>query len=580
MHNLPFKTKIYALFVLTILLTIGTSFFSASNLISNHIEANVKETIERQLNMIRDNLVRSMNDRILLARNVDFGLRDIKQSLKETGFDDVIKVIGDMAFDQGGVVEDEAKTKALMQQVAAANQQVQISHVYTDASVPYLTILVPRGGDSGYLYRMGMQQVQQMLASATPNGSYLKLTDTRGTEVFSNYQQSDSLPIELNFELLGQSWVLTGYIDNDAIEQTTHEITSKITLVLLLVGLVVIVLAVVAFKGAYKPVLELKALVSDLAQGDGDLTKRLDIHSNDELGEISENINLFVEQLQALMLSVQAATEKMNHGINVLSEQTSGSQQLLSQHAQETEQVATAITELDATASTVVDSAGESVTLMNQANQQTVDSKQLLQAAVTSVKALANEVDETSTSLEQMKQGSEQIGSILEVIGGIAEQTNLLALNAAIEAARAGEQGRGFAVVADEVRALASRTQQSTSEIDQMLNQFRADSAKAASAMQETISQCQTAAEQTFAVSQSLDDVSGHVSEVDGLGLGIASAAEQQSRVTKEINQNMEAIRGVVASLETASKETVMSTEELNQSYTQLCHILERFKLS
>ena len=580
MRNLPFKTKIYALFVLMILLTTSTSFLSASKLISQHIEASVQGTIERQINMIRDNLVRSMNDRILLARNVDFGLRNIKQSLTETGFDDVIKVIGDMAFDQNGVVDDEAKTKALMQQVAAANQQVQISHVYTDAPVPYLTILVPRGGDSGYLYRMGMGQVQKMLASATPSGSYLTLTDSRGTEVFSNYQQSDSLPIELDFELLGQRWSLTGYIDHDAIEQTTQEITGKITFALVAMGVLVIAIAVFAVKGAYRPVLELKALVSDLAQGDGDLTKRLDIHSKDELGEISENINLFVEQLQSLMQSVQAAADKMNHGISVLSEQTSDSQKLLAQHAQETEQVATAITELDATAGTVVDSAGESVTLMNQANQQTADSKQLLQTAVTSVKSLASEVDETSVSLEQMNQGSEKIGSILEVIGGIAEQTNLLALNAAIEAARAGEQGRGFAVVADEVRALASRTQQSTSEIDEMLSQFRSDSAKAASAMQETIAQCQTVTEQTFAVSNSLDDVSGHVSEVDGIGLGIASAAEEQSRVTKEIHQNMEAIRGVVASLETAGKETVISTDELNQSYTQLCHILERFKLS
>ena len=579
MRHLAFKTKIYTLFILIILLTTGISFLSASSLISQHIEANAKQAIERQMAMIRDNVVGSMNDRILLAKNVDFGLRNIKQSLQETGFDDVIKIIGDMAFDANGVIEDEARTQALMQQVAAANQQLTISRVLTDAELPYLTILVPRGSDSGYLYRMSMQQLQQMLDSATPSGSYLKLTDAQGTEVFNNYQTSNASQIPLDFELFGETWRLTGYVDKDVIQATTHGITKQITLALIITGCLVVVLAVWAVNLAYRPVLALKALVTDLAQGDGDLTKRLNVQSRDDLGDISENINLFVEQLQSLMQSVQGAAEQMNHGIGALTQQTTASQQLLVQHAQETEQVATAVTELDATASSVADGAGSSVTLMHQANQQTSESKQLLESAVLGVESLSSEMDASSASLSRMNQRSQQVGSILEVIGGIAEQTNLLALNAAIEAARAGEHGRGFAVVADEVRALASKTQQSTGEIEQMLSQFRTDSEQATAAMLSTKQQCQSVAEQTADISASLDRVSAHVSEVDGLGLGIASAAEQQSRVTKEISQNMEAIRGVVLSLEAAGKNTLASSEELNHSYTQLCQILERFKL-
>ncbi|MGL4931792.1 MAG: methyl-accepting chemotaxis protein, partial [Aeromonas sp.] len=390
--------------------------------------------------------------------------------------------------------------------------------------------------------------------------------------------ESDARPSQL--DIRGSSWTLTGYIDFDHIRVMTRTLNGQIIMALCGVGIVVMVLAMLALNVAYRPILSLRDLVLELSSGSGDLTRRLAVTSKDDLGQISAGINRFIERLQEMMGEVQQASGQLNSGIEGLASQTGAAQSLLAEHVRETEQVVTAINQMSRTAVSVSESAASTAQLTDQSQQLASQSRQVVDQAMASVMALVDEVEETARSIEVMQQDVQQIGSVLGVIGSIAEQTNLLALNAAIEAARAGEQGRGFAVVADEVRSLAARTQKSTAEIQTMLVRLQRGTQTVVDAMDNTKQSCQGAAENTTKVNTSLDLMAQEVVEINHLISHIATAAEQQSAVAEEINRNMSAIAEVIHQLTRNGGETVASSAEMQQTYDRLREIVGHFRLA
>ncbi|MEF1230351.1 methyl-accepting chemotaxis protein, partial [Vibrio fortis] len=244
------------------------------------------------------------------------------------------------------------------------------------------------------------------------------------------------------------------------------------------------------FNYLYRPVLALRDLVEGLAQGNGDLTKRLPETSNDDLGRIAKGINGFVSQLQDMVLEVKLLSSELKSRTANLSEQSRVSAERLTEHAAETEQVATAIVEMNSTAEAVAQSASQTAQLTQKAESLGYASMETIERSKESMVELRSDIDKAMERVQEMNLKSESIYSILTVISDIAEQTNLLALNAAIEAARAGEQGRGFAVVADEVRNLAGRTKTSTEEIEKALNELLVGSKTMVEAMESTKARC------------------------------------------------------------------------------------------
>ncbi|MGF1724540.1 methyl-accepting chemotaxis protein [Photobacterium nomapromontoriensis] len=310
-----------------------------------------------------------------------------------------------------------------------------------------------------------------------------------------------------------------------------------------------------------------------------DLSLRIKMTGDDELTLLSAGINKMLIQFHDVINKINISSEAITVEVEEIKQQSETNDKALLHHSSETEQIVAAVAEMSATAADVANNASKASQFTHETTEQVVISKNTVEGATETVSQLAEEVDATSDSIEEIDKDTIDITNVLKVIGDIADQTNLLALNAAIEAARAGEQGRGFAVVADEVRALAARTQSSTAEIEQTLSKLRSGSGQAISAMGATKVTCEKTVESTSEVAGNLDVIADSIGHINDLNTQIATAAEEQSAVAEEITQNMTAIRDMVTELQVNSQATVDSTHSLIESNSHLVNIVSQFKL-
>jgi methyl-accepting chemotaxis protein len=324
----------------------------------------------------------------------------------------------------------------------------------------------------------------------------------------------------------------------------------------------------------------LKTRIDTLSTGEADLTSRLEIINHDELGDISHSVNNFIGYLQTMMLDISRSSKDITEGITQLNRQSESNSIALNNHSSETSLAATAITQMNSSAEAVANSAAQTASSTQQANEEAKASKINVVDASNSVIALVEDMNAATNKINTMSENTDQIVSILSVIKGIADQTNLLALNAAIEAARAGEQGRGFAVVADEVRSLASRTQSSTAQIDQILIRLQDDASSAVKVMIETKQSCQKVADNTFRVTSNLDSMTSSILNINDLGGQIATASEEQSAVTSEISRNIHTIETMALELLQNGKQTAVSTQHLSTANDHLNLLVNKFKLA
>ncbi|WP_394294323.1 methyl-accepting chemotaxis protein [Aeromonas rivipollensis] len=377
----------------------------------------------------------------------------------------------------------------------------------------------------------------------------------------------------------GTPWLLATALPTRILTQDSRDVLATLAAIQLpLVGLL-FVLMVLAISQLGSRLQTLKLNIDALSAGDADLTARIQVKGHDELDNIALSVNRFITYLQQMMVQVTDATDLITRELAQLDQQTGQARRILGEHASETDQVVTALTELSSTADSVAQHASDSASFTEAANGQAANSRKVVGSASASVVALIDEVDLAAAKVLEMQEDAKQIGSVLGVIGGIAAQTNLLALNAAIEAARAGEQGRGFAVVADEVRALAARTQNSTAEVGSMLSRLTQGVAEAVVAMEQTKRSCQAAADTTGQVTGGLDSMADSVVQIHDLSSQIATAAEEQSRVTEEINRNMVSIRDMLNLLVQNGSQTEQSAASLLGSNRQLLALVRRFKV-
>src|SRR5476649_1698461 len=430
-----------------------------------------------------------------------------------------------------------------------------------------LTLADPTNGPQVIALLAGSHHVQSLHHDAHLKvlAPFLPLPDSKPWGVLLNVPNS---------VLVAPAEALKGQLDKRSADGVFIELSLGILAAiggLLLVSLLA--------RSVTRPILGVARMLEDIASGEGDLTRRLHYAKQDELGQLAGWFNRFLDKLQPIIAqvkrSVQDARGTADQSAAIATETSAG----MEQQYRQVDQVATASHEMSATAQDVARSAAQAAQAARAADQATRQGLTVIDRTTSSIGHLAADMSAAMVQVEGLAANSEKIGSVLEVIRAISEQTNLLALNAAIEAARAGEAGRGFAVVADEVRNLARRTQESVEETRLVIEHLQNGTQEVVSSISNNHRQAQDSVEHVSQAVTALRQIGDAVSVISDMNLQIASAAEEQSAVAEEINHNVASIRDVTESLSGQASESARISRSLNNLANQQQALMDQFRV-
>ncbi len=486
---------------------------------------------------------------------------------------------------------DLYQATAAIQGLALAQTQAEIDHhlfEYKDNAYKALPRMkkVMSLSDQGVLPRSHGSEVQQLVSTGEQWLQSYEAMISKPQSQWVNYYESNKAEFEHQFGAVRDQLNVV----KDAIEAKQKTLKTDIAAaafraeVILEAGIAVVILAALGMvalllKTVVKPINDIKEAMVQIASGEGELSQRISINSQDEIGQLAGGFNQFVTKIQATVSQVVESSNTLRQEMNNLNALTSTIADSTVGQQRDSEAVAAAVHEMQVTSRNVSDSATEAALASQTANEELSNTNVILEQTVAAIRDLAGEIESASQVINTLDNDVSNIASVLDVIRGIAEQTNLLALNAAIEAARAGEQGRGFAVVADEVRSLASRTQKSTGEIQTMIEKLQAGAAQAVEVMQGSKTSSEDTIQSAGLATESLAEILNAIARMNEMNTHIATAAGQQSSVSDEVNSNVQGIADSSTSIVDVVSQAQQSLSMLSEQTQQLDKQVSQFRV-
>ncbi|MDH5446217.1 MAG: methyl-accepting chemotaxis protein [Gammaproteobacteria bacterium] len=442
--------------------------------------------------------------------------------------------------------------------------------------------------NSGLIPEEYLTKLEQLLKSYHQNETNilaakreLKAGNISQEEFNEKYESFEKIILELEDVLDKVEELGDGTVEGETknIQATINLVYGTLTTVTVLALIVAILIGFGSLFMVSKPIANAAEQLRRIAQEEGDLTVSLPVKGHDEIADLSHHFNTFIEKIRNTIGKVHSTTDAVNQSASKMNTMASDANQTVFNQQHNTEQVATSVTQMSATIEEVARNALQAAESAQQANNDVNSGMQVVSNTRGMIDRLSSEVDQTATIIAELQTEAVNIGTVIDVINDIAEQTNLLALNAAIEAARAGEQGRGFAVVADEVRTLATRTQSSTDEIRVMIERLQAGTERSVEAMNTSQELSKESVAQAEAAENTLRAITTLISTINDMNTQISTATEEQTAVATEINRNVENINRAAEEVTNTIKETTSSSQELTQLAQELSKQLSYFKV-
>lgn len=430
----------------------------------------------------------------------------------------------------------------------------------------------------------GLAIIKELIDQAQQGGGYLTYIWNKPSKNADVQKLSYALGIAKFGWMLGTGF----YIDDidDVVATTQQSIDSKMARTQLFIAAAGVVLltffVLIALYIAGKviqPLRDTAEALIDISRGEGDLTRRLKVMSKDEVGQVSQGFNDFADKIQRLVIDLKGGIHDLSQSTSQMNTVVSKAHSDVQRQRHETAQAAAAVHEMAAAAQEVAGNAAGAASAAQEADNESISGQRIVEETITAIKALSEDVNRASDVIGQLDVDADKIGTVVNVIKEIAGQTNLLALNAAIEAARAGDYGRGFSVVADEVRTLANRTQQSTQEIQNMIERLQVGAREAVGVMDTSKAQSVATIERAAQASVSLSVITGSVSTITQMNTQIASAAEEQTAVADEISQNVQQVADIAEHAAQNADALSDTTQEMSALERRLMKIVSQFKV-